>query len=147
MDKVFAELGNSSAQLRIMIVLIGTKPGFRISEKWMCDRTGLKQPSYITARKALIEKGWLSLVNNETITVNFKNILCKKEDNTETKNIGHNTILSQQHNTILCERDNTTLCIIDKEKNKEIDKETVDKFGMTREIMKHSTDNKGNFIF
>lgn len=30
-DAVFSVLGNSSAQLRIMLVLIGTKPGFHIS--------------------------------------------------------------------------------------------------------------------
>ena len=30
-DAVFSVLGNSSAQLRIMMVLIGTKPGFHIS--------------------------------------------------------------------------------------------------------------------
>lgn len=32
MDIIFAESGNSSAQLKVMIVLIGTKSGFSISE-------------------------------------------------------------------------------------------------------------------
>ena len=36
MDVIFNVLGNASAQLRVMIVLIGTKPNdFRISEKWI----------------------------------------------------------------------------------------------------------------
>lgn len=61
MDIIFRELGNASAQLRIMIVLIGTKPNdFRISEKWICDRTGLTERSYIRARDELIKRGWLS---------------------------------------------------------------------------------------
>ena len=59
-DIIFNELGNSSAQLRIMMVLIGTKEGFKISEKWILDRTGLLHASYITARKALVKRGWLS---------------------------------------------------------------------------------------
>ena len=76
-DTIFAELGNSSAQLRIMIVLIGTKEDFGISEKWILERTGLQKASYITARKALINRGWLSLEEADTITVNFDNIMKK----------------------------------------------------------------------
>ena len=74
-DVVFAELGNSSAQLRIMMVLIGTKPDeFRISEKWILDRTGLTQPSYVRARKELVNKGWINHKDNEYIAVNFSYI-------------------------------------------------------------------------
>lgn len=72
MDIIFKELGNSSAQLRIMIVLLGTAPDkFRISDKWICDRTGLLHPSYINARKALVSKGWLTLKPGEEIIVNI----------------------------------------------------------------------------
>ena len=53
MDIIFSTLGNSSAQLRIMIVLIGTKPGFGISEKWILDITGLTERSYERARDSL----------------------------------------------------------------------------------------------
>lgn len=74
MDIIFKKLGNSSAQLRIMIVLIGTKPGFGISEQWMLERTGLSQPSYIKARKALVDMGWITLEKRETIKVNFEAI-------------------------------------------------------------------------
>lgn len=71
MDKIFKKLGNSSAQLRIMIVLIGTKPGFAISEQWILDRTNLSQPSYIKARQALIDIGWITLEKGKSIKVNF----------------------------------------------------------------------------
>lgn len=74
MDIIFKKLGNSSAQLKIMIVLIGTKPGFAVSEQWMLERTGLSQPSYIKARKALIDIGWITLEKRETIKVNFEAI-------------------------------------------------------------------------
>ena len=74
MDAVFAGLGNSSAQLRIMIVLIGTKPGFGVSEEWILQRTSLLHSSYITARKALVDKGWITLEKG-IIRVNFKTIL------------------------------------------------------------------------
>ena len=92
-DIIFNELGNSSAQLRIMMVLIGTKEGFKISEKWILDRTGLLHASYITARKALVKRGWLSHSEAEGITVNFDAIL-------DEKNRG-NTVLPQCSNTIL----------------------------------------------
>lgn len=81
MDRVFAELGNSSAQLRVMIVLIGTKPGFSISEQWVLDRTGLTSTSYSRARLALIEKGWISLIPSKEIRVNFKTILSENSSN------------------------------------------------------------------
>ena len=73
-DIIFKELGNSSAQLRLMIVLLGTKEGFGISEKWICDRTGLQKASYINARKALIERGWLTLGIAQELIVNIDSI-------------------------------------------------------------------------
>lgn len=75
MDIIFKKLGNSSAQLKIMIVLIGAKPGFGISEQWMLERTGLTTSSYSRARANLINMGWISLEKNKKITVNFKAIL------------------------------------------------------------------------
>ena len=75
MDIIFKELGNASAQLRIMIVLIGTKPNFGVSQQWILDRTGLGERSYINARNELIKRGWLSHVPCQSITVNFDAIL------------------------------------------------------------------------
>lgn len=70
MDIVFQKLGNSSAQLRLMVVLIGTREDFAVSEKWICERCNLKQPSYVEARKKLVERGWLTHEKG-SITVNF----------------------------------------------------------------------------
>lgn len=74
-DIVFNELGNSSAQLRVMIVLIGTKTGFAVTEKWLMDRTGLNSSSYYRAKSALIERGWLTYEPNQKIIINYNNIL------------------------------------------------------------------------
>ena len=92
-DIIFNKLGNSSAQLRIMMVLIGTKEGFKISEKWILDRTGLLHASYIKARQELVKRGWLSHSEAEGITVNFNAIL-------DEKNRG-NTVLPQCSNMVL----------------------------------------------
>lgn len=73
-DIVFSTLGNSSAQLRIMIVLIGTKPGFNISQQWILQRTGLCERSYLLARQALVKRGWLSHCDGESITINYNKI-------------------------------------------------------------------------
>lgn len=79
-DAVFSVLGNSSAQLRIMIVLIGTKPGFHISQKWILQRTGLKERSYIEARKALVARGWLKHLECDSIIVNLDKIYADGEE-------------------------------------------------------------------
>lgn len=78
-DIVFSSLGNASAQLRIMMVLIGTKQGFNISQEWILKRTGLCERSYQEARKALVKRGWLSHSDGESITVNFNNIYEQKK--------------------------------------------------------------------
>lgn len=81
MDIIFRELGNASAQLRVMIVLIGTKPDFGVSQQWILDRTGLCERSYINARNELIKRGWISHVPCKSITVNFDAILnCGKPE-------------------------------------------------------------------
>lgn len=108
MDRVFAELGNSSAQLRVMIVLIGTKPGFSISEQWVLDRTGLTSTSYSRARSALIEKGWISLIPSKEIRVNFKTILSENSSNMKAG-------LKNSSNMVLGHSSNMVLGIIDKE--------------------------------
>ncbi|MCI6366970.1 MAG: hypothetical protein MR911_10820 [Spirochaetia bacterium] len=60
MDAVMYGLsGNCLNQLKIMIVLLGTLPGFGISEEFMLQRTGMSKYAYWVARKALIEKGWI----------------------------------------------------------------------------------------
>ena len=122
-DIIFNELGNSSAQLRIMMVLIGTKEGFNISDKWICDRTGLQHPSYINARKALVKRGWITHEPAQGITVNFKVIYGKNRSNTtlpeeEEKENRSNTTLPQGSNMVLPQRGNMVLPITNKTDNK-----------------------------
>lgn len=64
MDIVFTKLdGKCGNQIKLMCVLLGTQGNgsFGVSEKWICDRTGMVQQTYNKARKALIDKGWLKL--------------------------------------------------------------------------------------
>lgn len=71
---IFNVLGNSSAQIKIMMVLCGTKEGFFISGKWMQGRTGLPPQSYSSALKKLVKRGWVTHRNYQTIRVNFDKI-------------------------------------------------------------------------
>ena len=64
MDVIFQKLdGKCGNQIKLMTVLLGTlgDGSFGVSEKWICDRTGMIQQSYNAARKALIERGWIYL--------------------------------------------------------------------------------------
>lgn len=112
MDIVFNQLKDKSAQLRIMIVLIGTKPGFKVSEQWILDRTGLQHASYITARKKLIEMGWLTLDAATTITVNINAIY---GNTVLPQNNSSNTVLQKESNTVLPQSSNTVYPIINKD--------------------------------
>lgn len=73
MDSVFNQLnGKQGNQIKLMSVLLGTAGdgSFAVSEKWICDRTGMDQSNYSRARKALIDRGWLRLENGK-LYVNF----------------------------------------------------------------------------
>lgn len=62
MDYIFQQLdGKCGNQIKLMTVLLGTlgNGSFGVSEKWICDRTGMVQQTYSTARKALVERGWV----------------------------------------------------------------------------------------
>lgn len=64
MDSVFQQLdGKCGNQIKLMTVLLGTlgDGSFGVSEAWVCDRTGMVQQTYNTARKALVERGWIYL--------------------------------------------------------------------------------------
>jgi len=78
-DIINHKLANSSAQMRIMYVLIGTKEGFGLSEQWMLDRTGLTHSRYIEARNNLKKRGWL-IHKEGSITINYAAILAEKDD-------------------------------------------------------------------
>lgn len=55
--------GKNGTMLKIMMVLIGTDRDFGVSEKWMCDRIGVKNrdsaKSYYRARNELHRMGWI----------------------------------------------------------------------------------------
>lgn len=64
MDCVFQQLdGKCGNQIKLITVLLGTLGNgtFGVSEKWICDRTGMIHETYIKARKALVERGWIAL--------------------------------------------------------------------------------------
>ena len=138
-DIIFNELGNSSAQLRIMMVLIGTKEGFKVSEQWMLDRTGLQHASYINARRALVNRGWLSLDAASSITVNYDVIRPKKQQD-ENEKSRSNMVLPQPSNMVLPQRSNTTLPITDKETDNKIDK-----VGLLSNLIKDCSSSDGKF--
>lgn len=126
-DIVFKELGNASAQLRVMLVLIGTKPGFNISEQWILDRTGLQHASYLNARRALEQRGWLSLSAGKAIIVNFDtiyrgNMVLPQNKNEEDRG---NMVLPLESNMVLPQRGNMVLPIINKETDNNTNKEDV----------------------
>jgi len=70
-DIIFNVLGNSSAQIRIMLVLCGTKEDFFISGKWMEKRTGLSRQSYPAALRKLVRRGWVKHIHYAHIVVNY----------------------------------------------------------------------------
>lgn len=62
MDCIFNQIdGKCGNQIKLIIVLLGTLGNgtFGVSEKWICERTGMVQQTYSTARKALVERGWV----------------------------------------------------------------------------------------
>lgn len=67
MTTIFNVLGNSSAQIRLMCYLIGTKDGFDLNSKEIQKRTGLNHASYLRARKGLEERGWIETHNGKLI--------------------------------------------------------------------------------
>lgn len=99
MDIIFSTLGNSSAQLRIMIVLIGTKPGFGISEKWILDRTGLTERSYERARDSLEQLGWIKHIPAKKIIIDYNAIYAGKPD-TKAGKKKPDTIAGKENKTI-----------------------------------------------
>jgi hypothetical protein len=130
-----------------MIVLVGTKEGFHISDKWICDRTGLQHPSYIKARKALVERGWLTHDPAKGITININAIYAENRGNTtlpEEEKIKEecsnttlpqrsNMVLPQRGNMVLPEGSNMVLPITNKETNNKTDKLTESQLNNPKE--------------
>lgn len=53
--------GNCLNQLKLMILLLGTKEGFALSEDFVLKKLRITQQAYLKARKALVEKHWISI--------------------------------------------------------------------------------------
>ena len=73
-----------------MVLLLGTKEGFRVSEQYVLQHLKISEQAYLKARKALVEKGWLRLKKNpHTLVVNLDKVwedyyeLLRKEDSDE----------------------------------------------------------------
>ncbi len=68
MDSVFTQLdGKCGNQIKLIVVLLGTLGNgtFGVSEKWICDRTGMVQQTYSKARQALAQRGWIYAENGK----------------------------------------------------------------------------------
>lgn len=64
--------GNSGNQLKLMLILLGSAKGFGVSEKTVILRTGMKQQSYVEARKALVKMGIIEYSKGKhTITIDY----------------------------------------------------------------------------
>lgn len=163
-------LGNSSAQLRVMLALTSPAAGkWKVSTKWLCDYTGLKQQSYDLARKALEQKGWITCVPRKSITINYDAIwrdyhyqmdkLEAVDDNTPSNNTtlydthnttlcenvslengSHNTTLYGSNNTTLCEPHNTNVYIIKEQKEIKKEKNPSENEGMV--MLKETRETK-----
>lgn len=76
MDKVYEKLGTSSAQMRVLQVLIGTKPGFALTNKWLQDRTKLNKSNL---HRTIVKLDEIHLITRDlkknSITVNFKELM------------------------------------------------------------------------
>ena len=67
--------GNCLNQLKLMVLLLGTKEGFALSEEFVLQKLRISQQAYLKARKALIEKSWLTLEKNpHKLIVNINQI-------------------------------------------------------------------------
>lgn len=131
MDTVFRQLnGKQGNQIKLMIALFGTigDGTFRISQKWICDRTGMNQSNYVRARQALIEKGWLE-IKDGNIYINFDVIKktaseeasthademsseysrCDDSINRTCDDDMHNRKVINNHNTKIIEKDHTVV--------------------------------------
>ena len=116
-DIVFNTLdGKNGNQIKLMCVLLGTQGNgsFGVSEKWICERTGMVQQTYNKARKALIDRGWLKLeegklfvlvsaIYAEGTTSNCANIILESQDTTSNCVVKAQSEIVSRHNMKLCQ--------------------------------------------
>lgn len=76
-DRLWVKLGNKklTANERLfLLVLLGQKEGFHPSEKFITERTGFSHDTYITTRKKLSDKGFITILPYESITIHIDKI-------------------------------------------------------------------------
>ena len=62
-DAIFSNLSNDDGNLiKLMCLLAGTKAdgSFRVANTWVCKHTGMSTDEYDAAKRALLDKGWLT---------------------------------------------------------------------------------------
>ena len=84
-DIIFKEFARQPAFLRLMLVLVGTEPGFGLSLKWVLERTGMTQKTYYETRDKLEEMGWLTCEDNQVI-VNYDKLYGRVESTGQKEN-------------------------------------------------------------
>ena len=108
-----------------MLVLIGTKEGFGVSEQWLLDRTGINHSSYINARKALINRGWITLEPSKTIIINYDKIRSSITTIPQNKEIKNNsssiTTIPHRSITTIPQSSITTIPITDNKTDNKTD--------------------------
>lgn len=76
LEHAFAVLidGRNFAQYKLMMFLTGNAPGYKMYSANVCERCGITEKNYKLARKALVERGWLSFEPTKKVTVNYDKI-------------------------------------------------------------------------
>ena len=74
MEMAGSELGYPA--FKLLMVLMGTKNGFKVSEEWVCRKAATTTKNYSTRdRKSLVEHGYILYTPNcGTITIDYANI-------------------------------------------------------------------------
>lgn len=116
--------GKCGSQILLMGLLVGTSQegNFRVSEKWVESRIKLNQQCYNSARRALVDRGWL-VVKQDRILINYPKIYQDLED---TKSIGglkaQNELVSStamtQNELVPSEIGTNSICVLDSQDNK-----------------------------
>ena len=71
---VMRELANSPAQLRLMVLLLASPQGTAVVEKDMCEKTGMSHESFIKAKRALEERGFIKF-RKYTLQIVYENLM------------------------------------------------------------------------
>lgn len=123
MAYVFNELDTKSgAQIKLMCLLLGTagNGSFSVSEKFVTDTCNISEQGYKTARKALVNRGWITHdTKNQKIIVNidmmYKAIEEKAKEEKEKNNVsyetndGDNSDIPIEDNSIIPIEDNSVI--------------------------------------